>query len=250
MLSVIILTKNEEAVIADCIESIKDLADEIIVIDSSSEDRTVDIAKHLGAKVFEHDFIDFSKARNFGIEQAKGDWVLYIDADEQATNSFIGEVKDSISHYKIDSSIGGYYIRRKTFYYGRDWQFIDKVQRLFYKKKFKEWHGVVHETPKISGEFGVIKSPILHYTHRNLSQMIAKTNEWSKYEAELRLKAKHPKMNSLRFIRIMITGFIQSYIYQNGYKNGTEGVIEAIYQSFSMFITYAKLWEKQNKKLQ
>ena len=92
-----------------------------------------------------------------------------------------------------------------------------------------------------------IKSPILHLTHRNLYQMLEKTNEWSEYEAKLRFDSKHPKMSWWRFLRIMLTGFFKSYLLEKGYKNGTAGIIESIYQSFSMFITYAKLWEKQNR---
>src|SRR3990167_417999 len=106
---------------------------------------------------------------------------------------------------------------------------------------------VVIETPKIKGSFSEIKSPILHLTHRNLYQMLEKTNEWSEYEAKLRFDSKHPKMSWWRFLRIMLTAFFNSYLLEKGYKNGTAGIIESIYQSFSMFITYAKLWEKQNR---
>jgi hypothetical protein len=78
--------------------------------------------------------------------------------------------------------------------------------------------------------------------------MVAKTNEWSEYEARLRLNAKHPRLVAWRFIRVMMTAFTDSFIKSKGYRNGTYGFIEAIYQAFSMFITYAKLWELQQKK--
>lgn len=244
-LSIIILTKNSEEAIADCIESLKNFGDEILLVDSKSTDRTTEIAERLGARVIVHDFENFSSQRNFAMQKASYDWVLYIDFDEQSTEEFKKEVRKII---ESNEDFNGYYIRRKTFYYGKDWGLTDKVQRLFFKPRFVEWYGVVHETPKIKGEFGIITSPILHYTHRNLSQMIEKTNEWSDFEAELRIKSGHPKMSTWRFFRVMITAFIQSYFFQKGYKNGTEGIIEAIYQSFSMFITYAKLWEKQQNK--
>ncbi len=77
--------------------------------------------------------------------------------------------------------------------------------------------------------------------------MVEKTNNWSEIEADLRFKVHHPKITTLRLVKVMITGFTQSYFKQNGYKNGTEGFIEAVYQAFSLFITYAKLWEKQQK---
>ena len=175
-LSNIILTKNEEEVIADCLESLKGLGDEIIVVDAESSDRTTQIADHLGAKIITHKFLDFASQRNFGMSKALGDFVLYIDADEQLTPEFKGEVRQIIDKFDKSGSIGGYFLRRKTFYFGRDWDFFDRVQRLFYKNNFKEWYGVVHETPKIKGTFGTISAPILHFTHRNLFQMLEKTN--------------------------------------------------------------------------
>lgn len=245
MLSVIILTKNEENLIVDCIESIKGFADEIIVIDSDSEDRTREIAEKLGARVFQHTFVDFSDQRNFGAKNAQGDWILYLDADERATPEFKNEVKEVIVRFDKNSETHGYFIRRKTFFYGKDWHHSDKVQRLFYKEFLKGWKGAVHETPKIEGKFSEILFPIFHFTHRDLSEMVEKTNEWSEVEAELRYKVHHPKMATWRFFRVMTTGFLKSYIFEKGYKNGTGGLVEAMYQAFSMFITYAKLWEKQ-----
>lgn len=249
MLSVIIITKNEEETIGNCIKSIIDTADEILIIDVNSTDKTREIAEKLGSKVFVNKFIDFSSQRNFAFQKTAYDWVLYLDSDEQATKEFKNILKNTISKYDENSGIGGFFIKRKTFFYGKDWGLTDKVQRLFYKKNFIEWVGVVHETPKIKGDFGEISEPVLHYTHRDFFQMVEKTNEWSKFEADLRFNTHHPKMNILRFVRVMITAFIESYIDEKGYKNGTAGLIEAIYQSFSMFITYAKLWEKQIEKV-
>lgn len=247
MLSIIIITKNEENLIADCIKSIKEIADEILVIDSFSTDNTVKIAEQNGAKVIQNKFIDFANQRNFASLQTKNDWILYLDSDERATSEFNKEVFSIIKNYSRDSEIGGYFINRKTSFYGIDWSLTDKVQRLFYKDRFIEWRGKVHETPAIQGSFGLMSSHVLHFTHRNLAQMVDKTNEWSKFEAGLRFRANHPKMNVWRFIRVMATAFIGSYFGEKGYKNGTAGIIEAVYQSFSMFITYAKLWEKQIK---
>lgn len=245
MLSIIILTKNSEETLADTLESLKSFGDEIVVVDSNSDDRTNEIAEHLGAKVYKNEFIDFATQRNFAMSKINGDWVLYLDDDEEATAEFKKEVKRTIEDYDKDANIGGYFIHRKTYYFGKDWGFVDRVQRLFYKNRFVTWEGVVHETPKIKGEFGQVESPINHYTHRNLTQMVAKTNEWSEFEANLRFKSGHPQMSWWRFIRVMVSAFISSYIFNNGYKNGTEGFVEAVFQSYSMFITYAKLWEKQ-----
>lgn len=244
MISVIIITKNEEEVIEECIVSIKPLADEIIVIDDSS-DKTPEIAEKLGAKVVKNSFKDFSDQRNKALEIARYDWLFYIDADERATPEFIKEAREKIKGGP--ENIAGYFIRRKTFYFGKDWGFTDKVERIFRKSKILGWKGVVHETASVDGKMDIIEEPIFHFTHRNLSQMLEKTNKWSEYEAKLRFDANHPKMNILRFVRVIATGFLKSYFKEKGYKNGTAGMIEAIYQGYSMFITYSKLWEMQRK---
>lgn len=246
-LTVLIVSKEDSDVIGDAIKSVSGFAHEVIVIDSNNDDSTKLIAEKLNAKVINHHFKDFADQRNFAILNASTPWVLYLDSDERVTNKFKEEVEELITKYNEESSIGGYYISRKTFYYGRDWNYTDQVQRLFRRNKFIEWKGTVHETPIIKGEFGEIKSPILHYTHRNLSQMVRKTNEWSEYEARLRFNAGHPPLAPWRFLRVMATEFIDSYVKNKGYKNGTHGFIEAVYQAFSIFITYAKLWELQNK---
>lgn len=242
MLSIVVLTKNSEETIKKCLDSMKGLGEETVVIDSESEDKTVEIAEKEGAKVIRRKFIDFSDQRNYGMDKTSGEWVLYVDSDEELTESFKKELIEKISS---DNEISGYFIRRKTFYFGKDWGLTDKVQRVFLRSKFIKWHGVVHETPKIEGKFGVIHSPIKHFTHQDLSNMVDKTNEWSNYEAELRFKSEHPKMTQARFFRVMLAGFFSSYFKGKGYKNGTKGMVESIYQAFSMFVTYAKLWEKQ-----
>mgnify|MGYP001567050567 FL=1 len=243
MISVLIISKNDGDVIGDCIKSVKDLADEVIVVDGGSQDKTIEISEKFGPKVVKNAFRNFADQRNLALSLAKNEWIFYIDSDERATPEFIESIKIKIE--SADDNIGGFYIKRKTFYLGRDWGFSDKVERIFRKDKLRNWHGVVHETPDFEGHLEIINEPILHYTHRNLEQMIEKTNDWSEYEADLRLKANHPKMNIFRFLRVMITGFLRSYIAEKGYRNGTAGLIESIYQAFSMFITYAKLWEKQ-----
>lgn len=247
-ITIVIITKNESEVIANALKSAQGFADEVIVIDSMSTDNTVAIAEKFGATVKKHAFKDFAEQRSIALSYIKTKWVLYMDADEELTEEFKKEVMLILKNREENSTIGGYFINRKTFYYGHDWHMADTVQRLFVTQNLIGWYGKVHETPKITGEFGHIHSPILHFTHRNLSQMLQKTNEWSEYEAKLRFDAGHPKMEAWRFFRVMGSEFLNSYIKNKGYKNGVYGLIEGIYQAFSIFITYAKLWEMQNKQ--
>lgn len=248
-ISVLILTKNEEENINKCIESVRQLADEIIVVDAQSRDKTAEIGKSLGAKVFVHPFSDFAEARNFALQKAGRDWLLYIDADERVTPELAKSIKYAVLRSKENNLIA-YRIRRKNFYLGgHEWPELDKLERLFKKDKLKGWYGRLHESPVIEGKIGEIDGFLLHYTHRDLSSMLRKTIEWSKVEAELRFKADHPKMTWWRFPRVMIGEFFKYYIKQKGFKAGAVGLIESLYQAFSIFITYARLWELQQKEL-
>lgn len=244
-ISAIVIAKNEENMIADCLDSLS-FCDEIVVIDNKSEDRTRDIAEKMNAQVFEHSSEDFSDLRNFGLKRARGEWILYVDADERVTPQLAEEIIKSTNN--PINKYGAFHIKRKNFYFGNhEWPYIEHLERLFRKDKLEGWYGKLHESPKVKGEIGELDGYLYHYTHRNLSVMLSKTIEWSKIEAELRFKSGHPKMTWWRFPRVMCTSFFDSYIRQGGWRVGTVGLIESMYQAFSIFITYARLWEMQNK---
>lgn len=247
--SVIIIAKNAEKVIIDCLRSV-DWADEIIVIDDQSDDKTVEVAEKMGVKVYVHKMKNFADQREFALRQAQGKWVLYVDVDERVTKELKSEI---LTLFKAQGSrpkenIVAYKIPRKNYYLGNfEWPMIEHIERLFLKKTLRGWRGPIHESPIVDGKIGELKNYLLHYTHQNLSSMIKKTNQWSEIEAELLFKANHPEMTWWRFLRVMLIKFWNSYIGQGGWKVGVPGLIESIYQSFSYFIVYAKLWEKQQK---
>ena len=253
-LSVIIIAKNAEDHIVDAIESVKEVADEVIVVDNDSTDRTREIAEYLKAKVYTLEGLNFAKLRNLGLEKARGDWVIYIDTDERVTSELISNIKyfgrlsaGQISN--INNEIAAFKVKRKNFYFGNhEWPYIEKLERLFKRSVLNGWRGELHESPEFTGRVAQIEGFLLHYTHRNLSSMLQKTIEWSKIEAELRLKSGHSKMTWWRFFRVMLTAFFDSYVRQEGWRAGTIGIMESMYQAFSMFITYARLWEMQNVK--
>lgn len=248
-LTVIILTKNEEVMIKDCFFSISGLADEIIVIDDESTDRTLEIAKSFNTQIYIHKKLNFADQRNFGLSKASGDWILYLDADERLTPELKIEINNIISNQPTSQLItSNYYIHRRNFYLNRPWPYIEKIQRLFKKENLKDWYGDLHETPHVTGETGTLKNNLLHYTHRDITSMLKKTIEWSKVEAQLRYEAGHPPIVWWRFLRIMATEFWKYYIRQNGWKAGTMGLVESLYQAFSIFITYARLYEMQIKQ--
>ena len=244
-ISAVILAKNEEEMIKDCLHSVS-FCDEIIVIDSGSDDKTVAIARENKAKIVVDRSDNFAQKRNLGLKHVTSDWVLYIDADERIDDQLREEIQKVVF---TGSDSGSFEVTRKNFYLGNnEWKHTEKILRVFNKSSLIEWKGELHESPVVKGEKGILDGFLNHYTHRTLSSMLAKTIKWSDTEAQLRYKNNHPRMTWWRFPRVILQAFYQSYIVQQGYKVGTVGVVESLYQSFSMFVTYAKLWELQQKK--
>jgi glycosyltransferase involved in cell wall biosynthesis len=245
-ISAIILAYNSESDIIDCLDSVSFCDERIVVLDSRSNDRTEDLAKRAGARVIKANSSDFSEKRNMGLHATKGEWVLYIDTDERVMPSLREEIC-KYANMQI-CKYSAFMVKRKNFYLGRhEWPTIERLERLFYREKLKRWEGELHESPIIEGEIGELNGFLEHYTHKDLRSMLDKTIQWSEVEAKLRLDAHHPKMTWWRFPRVMMPVFVNYYFKQGGWKIGTAGLIESTYQAFSIFITYAKLWEMQSK---
>ncbi len=248
-ISAIVIAKNEEKMIEDCLKSLN-FVDEILVVDTGNIDKTNTIAKKYGARIVKYTGSgSFSDWRNKGLREAKGDWILYVDADERISKSLEEEIlmktKEETENYTA------YAIARRNFIFGKEFkhsgQYPDYQKRLFKKNDFIKWTGHVHEEPQFKGELGHLKNPMLHIKHDTLSEMVTKTNSWSEIEAKLMFDAKHPPMNLLRFASAVVREFWLRMIVQMAFLDGVDGVIYAIYQVFSKFTSYAKLYELQLK---
>jgi len=246
--SVVVIAKNEEKMIADCLQSVK-WADEVVLVDSGSTDKTIAIAKNNGVRVVDafSDKLEFAKWRNIGLKEAKGDWLFYLDADERATPKLAAEIRRVIQRQEYSA----YKMPRRNFYLGKEMHYggawPDYVKRLFLKKNLQRWQKELHEDPIFTGQMGELKEPLIHLTHRDLTNMVEKTSRWSKIEARLLYQAGHPPVTWWRFLRPMLTEFWQRGIKLQGLRDGVVGWIEVIFQVFSRFFTYARLWEMQNK---
>ncbi len=247
MISVIIIAKNEEQRIKVCLESVK-WADEIIVCANGSTDQTVEIAKKYTKKIISFKGEDFAEWRNQATKEATGDWILYIDPDERVTEKLKLEILQIVQ----TGDRVAYAISRKNFIfgervtYGPFWP--DWVIRLIKQDALEGWFGKVHEQPKYQGRLGYLSGSLIHLTHRNLDQIVLKSLEWSKIDAKLRLDSHHPKMSGWRFLRIFISETWNQGIKRGGFFNGTVGVMDSLLQSFSLFMTYVRLWEMQQQK--
>ena len=246
-ISAIVLTKNNEDLIKSCLMSLRWVY-EIIVIDGGSRDKTVDIAKVFTSKIFTLKEGDFSYRRNYGAEKARGDWLFYVDSDEKVTPALKKEILEEIE----ETEFSAYAIPRKNILLGKELKhggwWPDYVLRLIKRDKLISWEGQVHEQPRIKGEIGKLTQPLIHTSHRTLSEMVGKTNDWSEIEAKLLFKAGHPKMTWWRFFSVAAREFWHRGILKLGFLDGPIGIVEVIYQMYSRMITYAKLWELQIKK--
>lgn len=159
MLSIIIITKDEEGRIKACLESVK-WAEEIIIIDNGSTDNTLEVAKKYTDKIFQAEKEDFASIRNLGVEKSKGDWILFVDADERVLESLKNEIAEIIG----TNNFSAYAISRKNIIFGKEEKYgpfwPDWVIRLLKREDFEEWTGLVHEQPRFKGKLGYTK---IHY---------------------------------------------------------------------------------------
>jgi glycosyltransferase involved in cell wall biosynthesis len=242
MISAVILTKNEEKNITDCIQSVL-WCDDIIVIDDHSTDKTVELAKSAGAVVYFHDLAnDFSAQRNFGIEKARGDWVLCIDADERITDELKKEIQEVIISRR--NRYAGYILKRydvlwgKTLHHGESAGI--KLVRLG-RKEAGKWVGPVHETWKLNGHIGELKSPLSHYPHKTVREFLTKINFYTDLRAE-ELYASKIKSTWWSIILYTKGKFFQNYILKRGFLDGIPGIISALMMCFHSFLVRSKLW--------
>lgn len=251
-ITAIILTHNEEPMIDDCLKSVV-WADEIVVVDHGSTDKTLEIVKKFGVKeiINAPENSNFSDRRNLGAKEANGEWLLYVDADERVTPELQEEIESIVHGSLFQSQVSAYAIPRKNIrltrvlYHGGWWP--DYVLRLIKKEKLKSWKGELHEQPRVEGEVGKLKEAFVHFSHRgSFEHKLQNTINWSKIEAQKMYDANHPTMTVFRFLSAMWREFYRRMIKYQAWRDGPEGVIEAIYQVFSVFISYARLWEMQN----
>lgn len=240
-LSVIIITYNEERNIEACLKSVC-WADEIIVVDSFSTDRTVAIANKFTDKIFKHPFHGYGKQKAFALSKAREEWVLSIDADERVPQALKEEIEMAISN----SAIAGYYLPRKNFFCGHwirhsGW-YPDYQLRLFKREKARFDERFVHEKVIVEGRVGYLKSPLTHYTYNSLSEYFEKMQRY------VDLWAKDKKQQGKKggigkgFLHGFWT-FFKMFFLQAGFLDGRQGLLLASLYAAYTLAKYARLEE-------
>ena len=244
-ISIAIIVKNEEGVIRQCLETVK-WADEIIIVDAFSSDKTVRICKEYTDKIFLREFVDFSAQKNFALSKASNEWVLFVDADEKITPL----LKDEISLLP-PALKAGYYVPRKNIIFGRHFKYgghQDDMQLRLFKKSVSHFENPIHEKVVVAGEVGRLHNYIEHYSTRNLSEYAEKLNLYTNLEAKF-MRTQGRAIKKQDFIIKPAGQFLLRYIFKGGYKDGLEGLIFYSLSSYYTFIKYAKCWELSKEAL-
>jgi len=245
-ISVTIITLNEEKNLSRAIKSVA-WADEILVVDSGSSDRTVEIAKNLGARVISNSWPGYGQQKNFAQEKAENDWILNIDADEAVSAELARLIQDSTAQAN-GSGPYGFYFPRKTFYLGRwirhgGW-YPNYLVRLAHRKHATWTEPSVHEELKVSGPTQELPEPLLHYTFSSIQEQILTNLRYARLGSE-RLKEKGKSPSRIKLVWKPIGKFIETYLIKGGFLDGLPGFIISINAAHSMFLKYAYLYEAQ-----
>lgn len=238
-ISVIIPTLNEERDIVDCIVSAKKISDDIVVVDSGSNDKTVALAKQLGARVYVNRFVDFATQRNFANTKTKHDWVFSMDADERVTDSLASEINALRSE-----SYDAYLIPRLNVIFNKEikntrW-FPDKHLWLYNKKK-GAWENGLHEEFVTKGSVGSLNNHKIHYSHKSISDFLKMTNNYSSIEA----KSFKGEYSVFYHVWYPLRSFFGRYFYKKGFKDGMHGFVLSVLMAWYRYMVWSKIWEKQ-----
>ena len=247
-LSVVIITYNEEKNIGRCLDSVKDLAGEIVVVDSFSTDRTADICETHGCRFLTRDFKGYADQKQFAVDQAINDWVLLLDADEAVSHELRLEISSLLKN--DEPGFPGYMIPRSLFYMGRTLKYSgvgnESVVRLFDRRKGALTKVMVHEGIEVTGERGTLRGKLIHYSYSSLSQHIGKTNHYTSLAAE-ELKKRGKKFSKCSVFLKFPVNFFVFYFIRGGILDGYPGLMWSFMAAFSGSVKIAKAIELQEK---
>lgn len=247
MISVIVITKNEEKNILDCLESVL-WADEIIIVDDNSDDRTIEVVKNLfnkRIKIYSKALDgDFASQRNYALSKATKKWVFFLDADERVTSKLREEINEFLIEHVKNANINGFYIKRKDIMWGKELKHGEtgdiKLLR-FAKKGAGIWKGKVHEVWEVDGNTSEMEGNIIHFPHQTIDEFLSEINFYTTLRAKELYENKIE--GSIKNIILYPKGkFIKNYFVKLGFLDGIEGFIFAIFMSLHSFLVRGKLW--------
>lgn len=246
-ISVITLTLNEEKNVTECLASIR-WADELIVVDSGSTDRTVELAKTFTQNILTVEWKGYGAARNLALERCTGDWVFWLDADERVPPELAEEIRRAV--HQNDMQVAAYSVGRRAYFLGRwikhcGW-YPSRVTRLFRRGKGKFTETQVHEQLIVDGFVRELKNDLIHYTDPDLNHYFTKFNKYTSLAAhDMQTAGRSFALYDLIVRPVFV--FLKMYLFRLGFLDGLQGFILSVASSTYVFTKYAKLWELQKK---
>jgi glycosyltransferase involved in cell wall biosynthesis len=240
--SLIVITRNEEELIGQCLNSAAAFCDELIVVDSFSTDRTAEIARGLGARVFERPFEGYIAQKQFALEQAGGEWVFSLDADEQATWELGSEIRATL---ESPQAAAGYRVRRVLYHLGHYYTrglYPDWHLRLFRRERARFGGHEPHASVQVEGAVAKLNAPILHFSYRDVADHVATINRLSSQAAS---EGDPGAMTVVKMIANPAWRFVNFYFLRGGFREGGRGLYAAMSAAFYVFLKYAKLYERR-----
>lgn len=241
-ISVCLATFNEEENLAACLESVKDFADEIIIVDGQSQDKTREIAKSFGARVFNRENpLIFHINKQIAIEKAKGEWILQLDADERVTKELKKEIRSKIQNIR---EFSGYYIPRKNYFLGR-WlkkggQYPDYVIRLFKNGKAYFPCKSVHEQIVVKGKVDYLKNSLVHLSDPDLKKYFQKFEQYTNLDAK-KIKKEKGFLKPIKYLFFKPPyWFLKTYIRHKGFLDSWQGFLFSFFSSLHFPVAYLK----------
>jgi glycosyltransferase involved in cell wall biosynthesis len=243
-LSVVVITLNEQDRIRECLTSVA-WADEIVVVDAGSEDKTVALAREFTDHVLVHPWEGFAAQKNFGIDRATGDWVLSLDADEQVEPALREEIAAALASA---APCAGYRLARRNIMWGRwirhgrlypDWQL-----RLFRRGRGRFVERAVHESVTVDGPVGQLATPLLHHSYRDVGDFLRRADRYSTLAAEEWARGGRP-FRVTQLVTAPLGRFLSMYVVHRGFLDGWRGFLLAVLYAYYVLVRSAKIWEKR-----
>jgi glycosyltransferase involved in cell wall biosynthesis len=246
-LTVTVITRNEEAHIGEALDSVA-WADERVVVDSFSDDRTVAVARAHGARVEQREWTGYSDQKNYAADIASHDWILSLDADERVTTELAAEIRGLLTR---GPDARGYRIPRVTWYLGRwiratDW-YPDYQLRL-YDRRSGRWNGrIVHESVSLNERPGRLRHDLHHYSYRDIPHHLATIDRYSTLAAE-QARAEGRRGGPWAAVIHANAAFLRNYLLRRGFTQGPAGLVVSVLNSYYVFLKFAKLWDLQRRE--
>jgi len=244
-LSVIIITFNAGATLEKCLKSVSELSDDIVIVDSFSTDDTPAVARRFTDRFYQQEWLGYSRQKTFALDKTKHEWVLWIDSDEEVSETLKQQIIAADEHHD------GYYVNRKTWYLNRwinhcGWS-PEYILRLFKNECGRFNDAMLHEKFECNGKKSRLNGELYHYTYRNIRHHIEKINQFTSIAAES-MASRGKKAGWRKILSHAIGHFLKKFFIKRGFLDGTAGLVVCVLGSYYVFLKYAKLWEITNSE--